>query len=146
MNRLIAILVVAALPLTAAAQGVRFAAVDIYLESDVPIAAWQFELNDRDAVMKVVGVEQGESNAFTRAPYYDREAVSLGEADRIIVADYTLAGIGDLPSGHFRIATVHVMLSGGDGDLDLNLVTATTYDGVRTDALASFSVRQGSEQ
>ena len=145
MNRLVAILIVTVIPL-AAAQDIGFATVDVFLESDEPVAAWQFELNGRDGVMKVVGVEQGDSDAFTRVPYYDREAVRLGEADRIIVADYTLAEVDDLPSGRFRIATIHVMLSGSKADLDLNLVTATTYDGVRTEAIASFAVRQGSEQ
>jgi len=145
VKRSFVILLALALPLAAAAQDIRFATIDVFLESEQPIAAWQFELDDRQGIMKVVGVEQGESSAYTRVPYYDREAVSLGEADRIIVADYTLADVDDLPSGRFRIATIHVMLS-GDADLNLDLVTATTYDGVRTDALARFEMRQGSEQ
>ncbi|NOR35267.1 MAG: hypothetical protein GQ577_00835, partial [Woeseiaceae bacterium] len=69
---------------------IRFTAVDVYLDSAEPVAAWQFELGDRVGVMKVVGVEQGDSPAYAHAPYYDREAVRLGEADRIIVADYSL--------------------------------------------------------
>ena len=128
------------------AQDVTFATVDIFLDSENPVAAWQFELDDRNNVMQVVGVEQGEAAAFTRVPYYDLDAVQRGEADRIIVADYTLADVDQLPSGRFRLATIHVMLRGDDADLNLNLVTATTYDGERTDAHASFSVRQGSEQ
>ncbi len=128
-------------------QDIRFAAVDVYLDSAEPVAAWQFELNDRAGGMKVVGVEQGDSPAYGRAPYYDREAVRLGEADRIIVADYSLADVAELPSGRVRVATVHLMLSGdGDADFNLLLVTATTYDGVVTDARISLDVRTGSEQ
>ena len=125
---------------------VHFATVDVYLDSDAPIAAWQFELNERSGTMRVVGVEQGESGAYTRVPYYDRNAVERGEADRIIVADYTLADRDDLPSGRFRIATIHVMLRGDATRFDLDLITATTYDGKRTDASATLSVRQGSER
>ena len=131
----------------APAQDVRFAAVDIYLDSAEPFAAWQFELSDRHGTMKVVGVEQGESTAFERVPYYDREAVRLGEADRIVVADYSLADSNELPSGRARIATIHLMLSGDDdADFNLQLVTATTYDGEAMDARISLDVRTGSEQ
>ncbi len=125
---------------------IRFAAVDVYLDSTEPVAAWQFELGDRAGIMKVVGVEQGDSPAYARAPYYDREAVRLGTADRIIVADYSLADAVELPSGRVRLATVHLMLDGDDdADFNLLLVTATTYDGVVTDARISLDVRTGSE-
>jgi len=125
----------------------RFRAVDVYLDSVEPVAAWQFELGDHAGTMKIVGVEQGDSPAYARTPYYDREAVRLGEADRIVVADYSLADVVELPSGRVRVATVHLMLS-GDDDADFNvfLVTATTYDGVVTDARISLDVRTGSEQ
>ena len=126
---------------------IRFAAVDVYLDSAEPVAAWQFELSDRTDGMKIVGVEQGDSPAYARAPYYDREAVRLGEADRIIVADYSLADAIELPSGRVRIATVHLLLNGDDdADFNLLLVTATTYDGVVTDARISLDIRTGSEQ
>ena len=75
----------------------RFAAVDVYLETAEPVAAWQFELSGRRGLMKVVGVENGESAAYRETPYYDREAVQLGAADRIIVADYSLAEAELLP-------------------------------------------------
>ena len=129
---------------TAGAEDVYFTALDVYLDSDEPVAAWQFELGDRAGTMKVVGVERGEAPAFTRVPYYDRAAVETGQADRVIVADYSLDGIDKLPSGHVRIATVHLMLS-GDGHYDLNLITATNYDGERTDAALSFVLRNGRE-
>lgn len=128
-------------------DSVRFSAMDIYLTSAEPVAAWQFELNDHHGLMKVVGVEKGESAAYARVPYYDREAVRLGEADRIVVADYSLADVARLPSDRTRIATVHLMLSGDDdADFNLFLITATTYDGLATDASISFEVQTGSEQ
>ena len=129
-----------------AADGVRFAAVDIYLEGGEPVAAWQFELNDRNGVMKIVGVENGESAAFERTPYYDREAVQLGTADRIIVADYSLADAALLPTGRTRIATLHLMFTGAaDPAFELELVTAVTRDGRPIDASISLESRTGSE-
>ncbi|MCY3620932.1 MAG: hypothetical protein OXH68_04375 [Gammaproteobacteria bacterium] len=106
----------------------RFVPVEVILNSPEPVAAWQFELKDRNASMKVVGVENGGSDVFQRAPYYDREAVTRGDAHRIVVADYSLAEEDELPSGRVRVATLHLMLA-GDADFELNLVTATTADG-----------------
>lgn len=106
----------------------RFMPVEVFLDSPEPVAAWQFELKDRNASMKVVGVENGGSDVFQRAPYYDREAVTRGDANRIVVADYSLAEENELPSGRVRVATLHLMLD-GDADFELNLVTANTADG-----------------
>ena len=92
--------------------GVRFAALDILLESAEPVAAWQFELSEAGGRMRVVGVENGDNPAFARAPYYDRKAVGDGRADRIIVADFTLRPVAELPVGRVRIATVHVCVTG----------------------------------
>lgn len=104
---------------------VRFAALDIHLESAEPVAAWQFELSEAAGRMRVVGVENGDSPAFAKAPYYDRKAVNDGRADRIIVADFTLRPAAELPAGRVRIATVHVRLTGGaEPDYVLRLVTA----------------------
>jgi len=134
-------------PVNAEDDNIRFAALDIYLTTTEPVAAWQFELSDQHGLMKVVGVEKGDSPAFARAPYYDREAVRLGEADRIVVADYSLANNDELPFGRIRIATVHLMLSGDDDmNVDLLLTTAATYDGRATDASISFEIQTGSDQ
>ena len=113
--------------------GPRFVPVEIHLDSQQPVAAWQFELRDRNGAMKVVGIERGGIPAFPDAPYYDREAVAEGDADRIIVADFTLADESRLPRGRMRVATLHLMLE-GDADFELHLVTATTSDGRAIDA------------
>lgn len=117
----------------------RFAAVDIYLDSAEPVAAWQFEFSSRNGLMKIVGVENGESAAFQETPYYDREAVQLGTADKIVVADFTLADTNELPSGRIRVATLHLMLTGTDApQFDLELVTAVMRDGRTIDASISL--------
>lgn len=99
----------------------RFAALDIYLEADELVAAWAFELSEAGGRMDVVGVENGDSPAFARAPYYDRTAV----AGRVIVRDFT-RNRDEITVGRVRIATVHVRLTGdSDPDYVLRLVAAT---------------------
>ncbi len=130
-----------------AADEVRFTSVDVYIVSAEPVAAWQFELSDRRRSMKVVGVENGDSAAYPRAPYYDREAVRLGTADRIVVADYSTSETGELPIGRVRIATVHLMLAdAGDPEFDLKLITAVRTDGAAIDATLGLAFATGSEQ
>ena len=124
---------------------VLFRAVDVFITSNEPLAAWQFELRDLLGRMQVVGVEQGDSAAFDRAPYYDRDAVQLGQADRIIVADYSLTDESGLPTGRTRVATIHLMLR-GEPDLDLQLITATDGNGRVIDATISLEPRTRSEQ
>ncbi len=116
----------------------RFEALEVWIHSEQPVAAWQFELRDANGHTTIVGVENGDSEAFGDAPYYDRDAVASGDAERIVVADFSLED--DLPSGYFRLATVHVMVDGGEPDFELTLVTATDRDGRRIDA--SISVRE----
>jgi len=129
-----------------AQDDVRFVAVDIYLTSPAPVAAWQFEFNDTNGLLKIVGVESGDSDAYPRAPYYDREAVQLGTADRIVVADFSMGDDEELPRGRFRIATLHLLLTGVDQpDFELDLVVAATRDGQAIDASISLELPRGNE-
>ena len=109
----------------------RFVAVDVYLSVVEPLAAWQFELADANSATTIVGVENGDAAAFGDAPYYDRDAVESGRAERVIVADYSLEA--DLPSGRVRVATLHLMLD-GEPEFILTLKAATTRDGNPLDA------------
>jgi hypothetical protein len=103
----------------------RFASLDVVIDAAEPLAAWQFELTDRNGAMLIVGVENGDSDAFSDAPYFDLDAVSRGNAERIIVADFNAAPNVNLPSGAVRIATVHVRYSAQiDPDYQLRLVAA----------------------
>ena len=144
MKRLRAILVIALAALAAGAaeregagQAPRFVPVDIVLDSPEPVAAWQFELSDRNGTIKIVGIESGDSAAFERAPYYDRDATQAGAVERIVVADYTLADVADLPRGRTRIATVHTLVD-GEASFTVTLVAAATADGQPIDASISF--------
>ena len=123
---------------------VRFAALDIHLESAEPVAAWQFELSESASRMRVVGVENGDSPAFARAPYYDRKVVNDGRADRIIVADFTLRPGNELPIGRVRIATVHVRLTGdSEPEYVLRLVTAGNAEGKPVPATVHLDIQPG---
>ena len=134
-------LLTAACPLSLPVDGggARFEAVAIYLQSDEPVAAWQFELGESSGQMRVVGIENGDSAAFEGAPYYDLEAVSGGEADRIIVADYSLRPADELPTGRHRVATVHVQLQGfAEPEYNLSLMAAGGADGQPIQASVGF--------
>ena len=119
-----------------------FVAVDVVLQSDAPIAAWQFEFGSEYDAIQIVGVEQGDSAAFGDAPYYDREAVRQGTADHIIVADYSLANEDELPRGGFRLATLHLMISGAlTQEFEITLITAVNAGGERVDASISTALQ-----
>ena len=129
--------------LTALSQSVqtdpRFATLDIYLESTEPLAAWQFEVREATGRMQVVGVENGDTDAFDEAPYYDLAAVSAGAADRIIVADFSLRPAGELPTGRNRLATLHIRLEApGDPVYVLSLMAAGGADGEPINATIDF--------
>lgn len=139
---LVAVGLVAAAPV--AAQQVRFATIDVYLDTAAPLAAWQFELTEANGLMTVVGIENGQSRAFGDAPYYDLDAVNRGGADRIVVADFSLADESSLPSGTTRIATVHVELRGSvEPDYRLRLIAAGDAAGRAIEAAISLKAENG---
>lgn len=141
MSRACLLLLLLCPALSAAAE---FRAIDVYLQTTAPVAAWQFELHDANDGLQVVGVENGASAAFGDAPYFDEDAVAEGRARRIIVADFSLAEPDELPSGRFRIATVHLMIENAAADLQLDLVTATDVDGVPIEASISLAFTEES--
>lgn len=126
---------------------VRFATIDVFVDSPEPLAAWQFELTDTAGAMTVVGVENGASPAFPEAPHFDLAAVQQGRADHIIVADYSLADRAVLPTGRTRIATIHVQLAGAVApDLALDLIAAGNADGQPIRVEANFEWQDGRAQ
>ena len=145
--RVIAALLLLATSSAYADAPIRFTSVDVYINAAEPMAAWQLEFSATSGAMKVVGVENGESNAFDGAPYYDRETVENGRADRIVVADYSLVDEDELPSGRVRVTTLHLMLTGEEAtEFDTRLIVATNQNGTRINAEISFEVSDGSTQ
>lgn len=133
-------------PAASPADTVRFATLDVFVDSAEPLAAWQFELTEATGAMAVVGIENGDSEAFAGTPRYDRDAVAEGRADRIVVADYSLADRAVLPSGRTRVATVHVRLTGPRApEFELELVAAGNASGDAIAASAAFQLQNGRE-
>lgn len=161
MKRLIAIASVAAVMLAAVAGfglavaqpfaeegGMRFLTVDVFVESNEPLAAWQFELTDQTGAMAIVGIENGGSGisggsaAFADVPHYDRDVTTRTSTDRIIVADYSLADQSQLPRGRTRVATLHVSLSGSaDPEFELELIAAGNAGGEPIAAAADYEIQ-----
>lgn len=126
---------------------VRFATIDVYLDSAEPLAAWQFELTEATGAMAVVGIENGDSEAFPNAPRYDRTVINRNRADRLVVADFSLADRTLLPSGRTRVATVHVQLSGTrQPDFELQLIAAGNAAGEPIPAEAIYELEDGRAQ
>ena len=125
------------------AADVRFEAVEIYVDSgSAPLAAWQVELTEANGRMKVAGIENGEDAAFAEPPHYDRDAVEAGEADRVMVAAYSLSLESALPRGRTRVTTVHVQIAGaGEPHFQVRLVAAGDAQGHPIAAQASLLER-----
>jgi len=116
--------------------GVRFAPLHIYLDSGArPLAAFQFELKATAGQVKIVGVEGGQHEAFSKTPpYYDPAALAN---DRIIIAAFSTQR--DLPRGKTRIATLHLQILGdAQPQYELKLVVAADPDGKEIPARISF--------
>lgn len=144
--RVIAVLMLLAASSAIADSPIRFASVDVYIDAAEPMAAWQLEFSAVTGSMQVVGVENGDSKAFDGAPYYDRDAVDNGRADRIVIADYSLEDEDELPSGRVRVTTLHLMLTGDEAPkFETRLIVASTYQGKRINAEISIEVSEGSK-
>jgi hypothetical protein len=124
----------------AATQSVRFAWVDIYVDSgDVPLAAYQFELAAETGSFQIVGVEGGEHPAFAAPPYYDPAALAH---DHVIIAAFSTDD--DLPAGRTRVARIHVQIAGGETpDYVVKLIVAATADGTEIPAGATAIAGEG---
>jgi hypothetical protein len=131
--------------------GVRFAPLHIYLDSgERPLAAFQFELvcsvpvraseenasrRHYERQVKIVGVEGGSHEVFSKTPpYYDPAALAK---DRIIIAAFSTQR--DLPNGRTRVATIHLQILGdAQPQYELKLMVAADADGKEIPAEISF--------
>jgi hypothetical protein len=115
----------AAQPLSPA---VRFQAVAVFVETgDVPLAAYQLDLQATTGNVRIVGIEGGKHPAFADPPYYDPAAI---QGDRVIIGAFSTAPAGSLPTGRTRIATIHVQVSGDrNPEYKAELSVAATADG-----------------
>jgi hypothetical protein len=105
-------------------QETRFTAVEVYVDSPQPLAAWQVEIRT-DAT--IVGVEGGEPKAYAEPPYYDPKALQGG---RIVLAAFTTDSAP--PAGRVRVARLHLQEK-GPSDLASKVVAAAAPGGARLD-------------
>ncbi|MGQ0627825.1 MAG: hypothetical protein ACT4PL_06965 [Phycisphaerales bacterium] len=89
----------------------RFETVDIMVDSGArTLGAYQIEVKasaPKGTVALIVGIEGGEKDPFMQPPFYDPAALQGG---RVILAAYTLSD--KAPSGRFRVARVHMLVTG----------------------------------
>jgi hypothetical protein len=120
----------------ALAGAVRFAAVDVFVDSGAQaLAAYQFELKVTAGDVTLVGVEGGEHRAYRQPPYYDPAALTR---QRIVIAAFDASG--DLPRGKTRVARLMVRVRGDVVPVyDAKLVVAASPEAKAIDASISVS-------
>lgn len=111
--------------LLALPQEARFTAVDVWIDTPRPLAAWQVEIRTS---APVVGVEGGEPTAYAEPPFYDPRALQGG---RIVLAAFTTDPAP--PAGRIRVARLHLRET-GPAELSSKLVAAAAPGGARLDA------------
>lgn len=121
----------------------RFAAYDVVIDSgNTPLAAYQVVITPRveGGGLTIVGIEGGESAAYSSAPYYDPKAI---QNDRVILAAYSTKPGAELPHGKTRVARVHLMIEpdakAAEPFLVIKLEAAGTTGGERIDCTAQLS-------
>ena len=118
----------------------RFCAVDIYLDSgSTPLAAYQLEFSSTNGVAKIVGIEGGEPPPFRNAPFYDPKAL---QHERVIIAAFSTLPASQLPSGKFRVATIHLQIpTGVEPAFTIKLQTAADSHGNKISVQSSIAQR-----
>lgn len=97
-------------PADAEADGVRFEAIDVFVDSgNASLAAYQLEVDSASVGVEIVGIEGGDHAAFKEPPYYDPAAM---KGNRVILAAFSVGK--DLPVGRSRVARIHLQLEGRD--------------------------------
>jgi hypothetical protein len=121
---------------------VRFAPVDLFLDTDQALAVYQLELLVKGGDAKIVGVEGGDSDGFSNAPYYDPDALSQG---RIVLGAFSTEHV--LTRGRRRVATVHMQEAGAvPATYELRLVVAANADGAAVTARPELGGRKGASR
>ena len=145
LQAVVALLCAAGLLSTSAqSQDAYFTTVDLFVVSDIPVAAWQVELTERRGAMQIVGIERGDDSTFRDPPFYDRVAVEQGTTDRVVLASFSLSEAAQLPRGRVRVARVHVRATvSAEPDYEARLVAAGTVDGRPLDAQLNIDTQTG---
>ena len=110
--------------LLAMPQEARFTAVDVWIDSPRPLAAWQIEVR---TPAQVVSVEGGQPAAFAEPPFYDPRALQGG---RLVLAAFTTDPAP--PGGRIRVTRLHLRET-GEAELSSKLVAAAAPGGARMD-------------
>ncbi len=110
----------------------RFRAVDVWVDSSVPVAAWQIEVRTTTGDAQLVGIEGGEG-PFAEPAYYDPRALGGG---RIVLAAFTTGQ--PLPAGRHRVARLHLREADGPAEQTAYLVVAAGADGEPVAAAVSL--------
>ncbi len=121
---------------SAPSASMRFETIDVIIDADAPLAAYQIELKVVAGNSTIVGIEGGEA-PFDGPPFYDPEALAKG---RIIIAAFDVARA--LSPGRHRVATLHMHTTGGESRFRTVLQAAADADGNRIAPTIEHRVRK----
>lgn len=103
----------------------RFQAIDVWVESDLPLVAYQIEVRASVSAARVVGIEGGEGPPYAEPPFYDPAAM---RGERVVLGAFTTSP--DAPNGRFRVARIHMQEPAGEEtDYKATVVTAAAPGG-----------------
>lgn len=110
----------------------QFQPLEVYIESDRAVAAYQVEIRVVGGTAAFVGVEGGEA-PFDDAPFYDPKALL---DQRIVIA--ALSTDSALTPGRHRVATVHVREVGNGARYQIRLQAAADANAARVKGQVSI--------
>ncbi len=113
-----------------------FRALDLIIETDRPLAAYQIELVDQTQTAKIVGIEGNGELPFQNPPHHDPKAMA---GDRLILAAFSTRDGDRLPKGRIRVATVMVQVGAEPPRWALKLSAAATVGGRPIEANISLT-------
>ena len=109
---------------------IRFRPIDIVIDADHAVAAYELEVVVVSGDATITGVEGGDA-PLDEPPYYDPAALERG---RIIIAAFSTTDT--LPQGQHRVATIHFRESGSEPHYEVRVRVAADADGNRLNATA----------
>lgn len=117
-------------------ESVRFRTAEIFIDSgEEKMTAWQVEvLYDKESVA-IVGLEGGDA-VFAQPPYYDPKGMDGG---RIVIAAFTTDD-EKAPVGKFRVARLHLRISGPEPEMTIRLIAAAKPGGEKIPAIPALAM------
>jgi hypothetical protein len=119
----------------------RFMTCDVFIECGPSrLAAWQVDIKGSVAggAVELVGVEGGEKGVYENPAFYDAEALTH---ERVILGAFSTSAPEQLPTGHARVARLHVRVTGeGKPEFSAKVTAAADPAGEKISPTVSIEI------